>query len=107
MLPPQVSSLDWDTTDPLGAMTLGKALSHRGYVWWRPQQREWIVLSPTQRGQHETVHKEYQSDPAEPWWTLLECSCPKGRSLDGPCIHKCAVHQHATQLSEYQYYAEG
>jgi hypothetical protein len=107
MLPPLVSSLDWDTTDPLQAMTLGKALSHRGYVFWRPQQLQWIVLDPTQLGHHEMVHKTYPPDPLSNWWVLLVCTCPNGNNPDGPCVHKAAVHQHSTQMSEYKFYTEG
>lgn len=105
--PLQVLDLDWETTDQLYAMTLGKALSNRGYVCWRPQQLEWIVLSPTQSGRHETVHKTYPANEPAVWWHLLVCTCPNGNSPDGPCVHKCAVHQHATQISEHQFYSEG
>lgn len=105
--PLQVLDLDWDTTDPLRAMTLGKALAQRSHVFWRPQRFEWIVLSPTQSGRHETVHKEHQMGQVAMWWELLTCTCPNGTSIDGPCVHKCAVHAHATNASEYRYYIEG
>ena len=88
-------------------MTLGKALSNRGYVFWRPQQFQWIVVSPIRNGQHETVHKTYPTSHITMWWHLLVCSCPNGNSPDGPCVHKCAVHQHSTQMSEYKFYTEG
>jgi len=105
--PPQVSDLDWTTIDPLRAMTLGKALATKGYVYWRPQRVEWIVLSPTQNGRYETVCKEYPMDQVVAWWILLKCTCPNGSNPDGPCVHKCAVHKHATNPSEFSYYAEG
>jgi len=106
-LPPLVSSLDWETIDPLIATTLGKALSNRGYVCWRPQQLQWIVISPTQLGRHEMVHKTYPANELAVWWHLLVCTCPNGNNPDGPCVHKCAVRQHSTQLSEYKFYTEG
>lgn len=88
-------------------MTLGKTLSSRGYVFWRPKQLQWIVLSPTQSGRYETIHKEYQNGHVAEWWMLLVCTCPNGNNPEGPCVHKCAVHHHSTEMSEYKFYAEG
>jgi hypothetical protein len=102
-----VLDLDWGTTDPLRAMTLGKSLAARGYVFWRKEQFEWIVISPTQNGHHETVHRKYPSSHVTPWWNLLVCTCQNGTNPEGPCVHKCAVHTHATSASEYRYYTEG
>lgn len=105
--PLAVLDLDWDTTDPLLAMTLGKALAQRNHVFWRAQAFEWIVLSPTRHGRHERIHKEHRNTPEKTWWNLLVCTCPNGTNPDGPCVHKCAVHAHATAASEYRFYVEG
>ena len=105
--PLQVLDLDWDTTDPLRAMTLGKALAQRNHVFWRPQRFEWIVINPTQSGRHETVHKGRQMDQVTSWWNLLHCTCQNGANPNNPCVHKAAVHAHATSASEYRYYIEG
>lgn len=104
---PLTYTLDWDTTDPLRAMTLGKALSNRGYVFWRPQQLQWIVLSPIHHGRHEMVHKTYPTVEVATWWHFLACTCQNGNNTEGLCVHKAAVHQHSTQMSEYKFYSEG
>jgi len=93
--------------DVAQSATLGKALSSRGYVIWRPQAFHWIVVSPTQSGRHETVHKGAMASEKPMWWDSLICTCPNGTNPEGPCVHKSAVHQHATNPCEYQYYNEG
>jgi len=105
--PPRVLDLDWTTTDPITAMTLGKSLSTRGYVLWMREQVQWAVINPYQTGRHEMVHKTYPQDMRSVWWMHLECTCPNGTNPGGPCVHKCAVHAHATVLSEYRFYTEG
>lgn len=105
--PPRASDLDWTTIDPLHAMTLGKALAQKGYVLWIREQVQWAVISPTQSGRHEMVHKTYPEDRRAVWWEMLICTCPNGSNPEGPCVHKCAVHAHATVLSEYRFYVEG
>lgn len=105
--PQKVLPLDWRTHDPATAMVMGKSLSQRGHVVWRPTLREWKVIDPTLDGVYWTVQLGPTAETDTSPWTRLTCAClPKEHPTD-PCVHKAAVHIHASQPCEYSYYHEG
>ena len=104
---PKVLPLDWKTRDPQLAMVMGKNLSSRGLVVWRQGAREWKVLEPTLDGMYWTVRLSSFGETETALWIRLTCSCLPVEHQSDPCVHKAAVHWHASQPSEYRYYTEG
>lgn len=105
--PQRVLDLDWMTTDPTIAMTLGKALCNRGHVVWRPQRKEWAVLDPVLMGVHWTVTRTLKIGFDLVHWELLHCTCHPEERKEDPCVHKAAVVHHAHQPCEYSFFIEG
>ena len=105
--PPRVLPLDWKTHDPHLAMLMGKNLASRGHVVWRPTLREWKVIDPTLDGVYWTVQIGPNTPPENTPWTRLTCTCLRMEHRSDPCVHKAAVHHHASQTCEYSYYLYG
>jgi hypothetical protein len=105
--PQGVLDLDWTTTDPLAAATLGKALARRGHVVWRPQRQNWLVIDPRLPGVYWEITRRPDSFLDKTLWEILDCTCTPEERKDDPCVHKAAVAAHATQPCEYRVYTDG
>ena len=102
-----VLDLDWRTTEPPIATTLGKALSNRGHVIWRPMRKDWIVVDPVLTGVYWVITRKPDSCLDKTHWEILDCSCLPEERKDEVCVHKAAVIHHATQPGEYRFFVEG
>lgn len=105
--PREALPLDWKTRDPQMAMLMGRNLHRRGHVVWRPTLREWKVIDPTLDGVYWTVQVGPQETAGCDPWTRLTCTCSMTEHPSDPCVHKAAVHHHASQPCEYSYYLYG
>lgn len=104
---PTASRIDWEPSDLEWCNKLGERLSKGGYVQYRHRTREWIVCTPDQEQVHQTVRIDQENLADALPWVRLTCTCTLSRFNDGVCVHKAAVHHHATQDSEYSHYATG
>jgi len=99
-----VSRVDWEPSDIDLCNKLGERLAKGGYVYFRSRTHEWIVCTPDQEQVHQTVRVGDNEYAPSEYFSRLDCTCTVSRFNNGVCVHKAAVHAHATSDGECAHY---